>query len=196
MRTDRSSKVWRCVRLVVMGFACALVMSCLPLSRSSENTGSEPQESQIVTGRVIYKSPGESFSAVFSWKSTESSYELRLRDRLGLRRVRIEGTNDSAKIETSRGESLEDVDLQLWLEDQFGISIPILELPNCMTMDCSMVRSGRNHQYDTYNRLVQFEYDSWTVKATYDSRVMEESNSVNELQLLNGETVVRMIFDN
>ncbi|MCY3885094.1 MAG: outer membrane lipoprotein LolB [Gammaproteobacteria bacterium] len=170
-------------------------MSCLSLRPPTEITDSNSENVQVLKGRIIYKSPEESFSAVFTWRSTGSEYELRLRDRLGLGRVLIKGNSESADIETSRGEILEDVDLQSWLAKEFGISIPILELPDCLTMDCRLVSTGQNHIYDGQNRLIEFEHGEWTIKAVYDSNLAKELNQVSEIQLLHGESKMRMIFD-
>lgn len=196
---NRPDWIYRCcfyARSAIIVVACTLLMSCLSLSPATEKTELNSEDLQVLKGRIIYKSPEQSISAVFSWRSTGSEYVLRLRDRLGLGRVRIEGNNSSANIETSRGETLDDVDLQSWLTEELGISIPILELPNCLTMDCSFVRAGQNHMYDAQNRLIEFEYGAWTVKAIYDSNLSKKLNQVNEIQLLNGESKLRMIFDN
>lgn len=105
------------------------------------------------------------------------------------------GKGESADIETPDGQTLKDVDVQLWLEEEFSISVPILDLPDCLTMDCSLVKSGHGHVYDEQERLIEFNYDDWTVHAIYDSRKAEDSNAVKEIQMLNGETKMRMIFD-
>lgn len=196
-RRDRNSRSWiNVTRSVIIVVGCALLASCLPLSPSGKPTVPDPNWSQVLNGRFIYKSPEESFSAIFTWKSRGSAYELRLRDRLGLRRIRIEGDGQSADIETPDGQTLKDVNVQTWLDEEFAISVPILELPDCLTMDCSLVRSGKNHLYDEHNRLLEFEYDAWTVQAIYDARTTEDSKVVKEIQMLNVETKVRMIFDN
>lgn len=182
-------------RIGLIALVCALLVSCLPLGTPEDSTRIDPNWSQILKGRFIYKSPEESFSAVFTWKSNENAYELLLRDRLGLRRIRILGSGETADIETPNGQTLEEVDVQAWLEEQFSVSVPLLELLDCLTMDCSFVKSGQNHVYDEQDRLVEFNYDAWTVQAIYDSRKTEDSNVVKEIQMLDGSTTVRMIFD-
>ncbi len=196
VQSDQVSRLWTNVtRIGLVALMCALLVSCLPLATPKDSTRSDPNWSQILKGRFIYKSPEDSFSAVFTWKSKENAYELLLRDRLGLRRIRILGSGETADIETPNGQTLEEVDVQAWLEEQFAVSVPILKLPDCLTMDCSFVKSGQNHVYDEQDRLVEFNYDAWTVQAIYDSRQTEDSNVVKEIQMLDGSTKVRMIFD-
>lgn len=183
------------MRFAVVAIGCTMLVSCISLRPPSNSTGIDLNWSHVLQGRFIYKSPEESFSAVFTWRSKGSNYELRLRDRLGLRRIHITGKDEQAKIETSSGQILEDVDVQTWLKEELGISVPILELPKCLTMDCSLVKSGKNHIYDEQNRIIEFEYDAWTVQASYDSRNTKNSNAVKEIQMSNGAIKLRMIFD-
>lgn len=182
-------------RLGLVVLTCALLVSCLPLRAPEDSTRIDPNWSQVLKGRFIYKSPSDSFSAVFTWKSKETAYELLIRDRLGLRRIRIVGNGESADIETPNGQTLRNVDVQTWLEEEFAISVPILELPDCLTMNCRLVKSGRSHVYDKQDRLIEFDYDAWTVQAIYDFRKTEDSKTVKEIRMLNGSTKMRMIFD-
>lgn len=182
-------------RIVIVVVACVLLVSCLPLGSPGESTRIDPKWSQTLKGRFIYKSPEDSFSAVFTWKSKGSVYELRLRDRLGLRRIRIEGDGELADVETPDGQTLRDVDVQTWLEQELAISVPILELPKCLTMDCSFAKLGENHVYDELGRLIEFSHGVWTVQATYEKKATGDSNTVKEIQVLDGKTKMRLIFD-
>lgn len=105
------------------------------------------------------------------------------------------GNGESADIETPNGQTLRNVDVQTWLEEEFAISVPILELPDCLTMNCRLVKSGQGHVYDKQDRLIEFDYDAWTVQAIYDFRKTEDSKTVKEIRMLNGSTKMRMIFD-
>lgn len=180
--------------LVVLG--SALLTSCIALNPQNGNSLADPDGARQLKGRITYKSPEESFSAIFTWKSKGSAYELKLRDRLGLRRVRIIGNSETADIEMPGGQLLKNVNLQAWLAEEIGIAIPILELPDCLNLECRLVTSGQNHKFDERKRLVEFEYRSWRIKPIYDSRTSADSDEVSEIQLLSDETEVRMIFDN
>ena len=182
------------VRVVCLVLVSSLLVSCWPLRSGSKDLQPDGTGVTNVSGRFVYKSPDESISMTFRWKSEESAYELTMSGPLGLGRVVIRGTNDTANILTPNGETLENVDLQRWLADEFSISIPILELPSCLDMDCTFAKEGENHVYDSDGRLIGFENQGWKVSSTYGAN-QSDKHLVKELHLKRENTEVRLIFD-
>ena len=172
-----------------------LLAGCQPFSNVKRPVSGQEQVDVIeIMGRIAFTTPSRSGSAQFKWKSVKSAYELRLTGRLGIGRIVIRGTNESADIVTSTGETMENVDLQGWLIDTFEIDLPILDLPACIRMNCDFAKNGNSRKYDSDGRLQEFENQGWSVKAAYAENEPDEL-AVKEIQLQRGETRLRILFD-
>ncbi len=176
-------------------FVVPLLASCQPFRDISGPVSDEEHVDVVeISGRIAFITPSRSGSAQFRWKSEKSAYELQLTGRFGIGRIVIRGTKESADIETSSGETMENIDLQAWLIDTFEIDVPILDLPACMRMDCEFAKNGTSRQYDRNGRLQEFENQGWSVKSTYTKNQLGEL-VVKEMRLQRDETRFRIVFD-
>ncbi len=146
------------------------------------------------SGRIIYKSDEGSGSLRFNWKSKDPRWELRLRSRLGTWRLHARGNVRIGDVVTSDGLDYKSIDVEKWIAEETGISIPILDLPGCMKMDCVMIESAMDERLDSQGRLVQFSFDDWLVGVEYVDN-QEDSESVSEFEFKRDDTVVRVLFD-
>ena len=180
---------------LVFFIAGLMLVSCQPFrSATAPNLLPEADDVIELSGRIAYRTSVQSGSVLFKWRSEKSAYELQLSGRLGIGRMTIRGTKESADIVTPRGELLENVDLQRWLVDALQIDVPILELPACFRLDCDFVKKSTKRQYDTFGRLEQFESQGWSVNATY-ARNQSDELDVKELQLQSDDSQLRLFFN-
>ena len=171
------------------------VVSCQSLKVPNPPDESDPfANATVVSGRIVYRGSSEAFTLLFRWKSIETRYQLLLRDKLGMNRALIQGSSTGADIKLASGESLKNIDVQRWLDEELSISIPILELPHCLNLECDFFRSGTDRVFDSTNRLSEFNHAEWNVQLQYQGNSKDKHN-LKEIRFSSDDTRLRMIFD-
>lgn len=166
---------------------------CQPFSKSESIVDAEHTTS--LKGRVAIQSPEQSFNGLFVFRESGGNFELTLRHRLAPLSVKIFGTEEAATIKTSTGQVEENVNLNLWLEDEFDVRLPFLELWRCLTLECSLISEGAEHQYDQDERLTSFQYKQWTFTVEYADKSLE-SKIVSQVTIEDDSVNLKFIFEN
>lgn len=170
----------------VLWLASCQIFSKPELSIDEENT-------KTYQGRIVFKSPNQSFVTIFRWVGSDSVFELTLRDRLALGGVRLQGSENHATIEYSNGRKVEDVDLDAWIDENLGISLPFNELWKCFSLKCKLIDDAETQEYDQFGRLEAFSSEQWAFLFSYqDSN--KDSTSLEKLEMRKDDTEIRIFF--
>ena len=187
--------------LLVIGALLALLMSaaCQSFAPTLDVQQNKNVEVLSFKGKIAIKSPVQSFTGSFRFKRVEDLYELHLRDRLGLVQINLSGTEESTTIATSLGTSQEDVDLNAWLHDEFGLSLPFLELWDCISLSCVPIDEANGKKFNPQNQLIEFVYEQWKISIEYvDSSESSEQveSRVQKFQIHGEDTKVTITLEN
>lgn len=179
------------LRIGVVYFGLLLLCSCQFLLESKTPTDAEV--TKTYQGRIAFKNPNESFVTVFRWLEFSSNFQLTLRDRLALGGVRIKGNESTAQVEYSNGKTVENVDLDHWIEDNLGLAVPFRELWKCLSLTCKLIDEAEQKNHDQHGRLEVFFSNQW--KFTFSYRDDDPNSSIlKQLEMRNDATEVRIIF--
>lgn len=190
------------LRLGVIGTFTALVLllvsGCQSLSREPLIAQTDDVDVLTVEGRIAIKSPVQSFNGSFRFKRVADQYELNLRDRTGFVQVKLSGKEESSTLSTSLGTTEENIDVNEWLLEEFGLSLPFLELWNCISLDCELIDEANEKKFDHDEQLSEFKYEQWIVAITYtDSTESTDSNisTVHEFIIRGDDTEVTLTIN-
>lgn len=190
------------LRLGVTGTFAALVLllvsGCQSLSREPLIAQTDDVDVLTIEGKIAIKSPVQSFNGSFRFKRVADQYELNLRDRTGFIQVKLSGTEESSTLTTSLGTTAENIDVNEWLLEEFGLSLPFLELWNCISLDCELIDEANEKKFEHNEQLSEFKYGQWVVAITYtDSTESAGSNipSVREFIIRGDDTEVTLTID-
>ena len=143
-------------------------------------------------GRIAFKSSERSFVTIFRWLESDSTFQLTLRDRLALGGVRLQGNDIAATIEYSNGK-IEEVDLDEWIDNNLGISVPFKELWQCLTMNCTLIDEADLQDYDQYGRVESFAGNQWSFTFSYRDED-PDSTILKKLEMRKDDTEIRIFF--
>ena len=180
-----------CQRIGIVWFGLFWLCSCQFLLESKEPVDAEL--SKTYQGRIAFKSPNESFVTVFRWLESSSNFQLTLRDRFALGGIRIKGNESTAQIEYSDGKTVENVDLDHWIEDNLGLSVPFRELWKCLSLTCKLIDEAEQKNHDQYGRLKVFISNHWTFTFSYRDDD-PDSSILKQLEMRKDTTEVRIFF--
>ena len=195
MTASKSSKFRHLSRLVLSKWVVMLgllwLTSCQNFPKSEVPIDAE--DTKIYQGRIAFKSPDESFVSMFSWLESNANFRLTLRDRLALGGVRLLGNEENASVEFSNGQKEENIDLDQWIEDKLGISVPFLELWKCLSLQCKLIEEADQQEFDSHGRLETFSNNQWTFTLSYRESD-PDSSTLRKLELRKGDTQIRIFF--
>lgn len=180
-----------CQRFGIVLFALIWLCSCQFLLESQVPV--DVEISKTYQGRIAFRSPSESFVTVFRWLETSSNFQLTLRDRLALGGIRINGNESTAQIEYSNGTTVENVDLDQWIEENLGLAVPFRELWKCLSLTCKLIDEAEQKNHDQHGRLETFFNDQWSFTFSYRDE-NPDSSILKELEMRKDETTVRIFF--
>lgn len=190
------------LRLGVIGTFAVLVLllvsGCQSLSREPLTPQTDDVDVLAIEGRIAIKSPAQSFNGSFRFKRVADQYELNLRDRTGFIRINLSGREESSTLTTSLGTKEENIDVNEWLFEEFGLSLPFLELWNCISLDCELIDEANKKEFDQDNQLIEFKYEQWVVSITYaDSTESADSSipAVREFIIRGDDTEVTLTIN-
>lgn len=175
-----------------------LVSGCQSLSREPLIPQTDDVDVLAIEGRITIKSPVQSFNGGFRFKRVADQYELNLRDRTGFIRINLSGREESSTLTTSLGTKEENIDVNEWLFEEFSLSLPFLELWNCISLDCELIDEANEKKFEQDNQLIEFKYEQWVVSITYaDSTESAGSNipTVREFIIRGDDTEVTLTIN-
>lgn len=195
MSASKSSKFRDHISLVprtwIVAFVFLSLTSCQYFPKAEDLVDGE--DSKTYQGRIAFKSPEQSFVTIFRWLESDSTFQLTLRDRLALGGVRLHGNENDATIEYSNGKIEEGVDLDEWIDDNLGISVPFKELWKCLSLNCKLIDEADQQEYDQYGRIESFAGNQWTFTFSYRD-ADSDSSILKKLEMRKEDTKIRIFF--
>lgn len=179
------------IKTLIIGVGVFWLTSCQFFPESDVLT--EEDATKTYQGRIAFKQPGQSFVSIFRWLESGSAFQLTLRDRLALSGVRLLGNENQATVEYSNGDKEEGVNLDDWIEENLGISLPFKELWKCLSLSCTLIEEAKQREYDSYGRLEQFVSNQWTFEFSFKEKD-PESTTLKKLEMSKDDTEIKIFF--
>lgn len=153
----------------------------------------DEESTKTYQGRIVFKSPDQSFVTIFRWVGSDSVFELTLRDRLALGGVRLQGTDNQVTIEYSNGQKVKDANLDDWIEENLGLALPFKELWKCFSLECKLIDDSDTKEFDQFGRLEAFSSEQWAFVFSYEDSD-KDSTTLKKLEMRKDDTEIRIFF--
>lgn len=151
------------IGLLLLASGCGTQPRLLTASSEVEQNRLDQLLGWGLKARIAVSHANEGWNASLFWEQDHERYAMRIVAPLGQKTLLISGDKQGAQLQISGQASQWAEDLELVLEQEIGVRLPLNHLRFWVKGRYNPVQEAKLQQYDEHNRLQFFSQDGWNV---------------------------------